>query len=421
MDLGIDIHYVAIPVGFRPTNSVEFTSTNTVEQQKASGQSQDFYFSSPVETLLVSQFSRATRKSQKTQLKCKQETMVSLGHIMIFLSTVAVVVYISRTIDAKTEELDLSPPFFGAKPPSKGPYPMHRRGWEECNQCGGAERLGAIVDVGNVNGLTTEGIEEILDAVRAHGVIIIKKQNMTRSQQVAFTDLLGEVVVLPSSFEGKDPEPFEPAIQRITNFWANGTWKGNSSQGFGSYWHQDGQFWLRPKHNVLSILHAQSTPPSGGETGFADIRAARATLSQPLLERAKDAYIQVSVHDIADFARGTEEDLAAFPVSEHPILDHHAVDGGPMLYVGSPHMKVGGLESPQAGKVLINMLLLHATSPVHTYFHAWDKGDIIIWDNTQTLHKAMPYKNDGTAVRELYRTQARLPLDDDGMAPVAEL
>ena len=142
----------------------------------------------------------------------------------------------------------------------------------------------------------------------------------------------------------------------------------------------------------MSILHAQSTPPSGGETGFADIRAARATLSRPLLERAKDAYIQVSVRDIADFAKGTEEDLSAFPDAEHPILDHHAVDGGPTLYVGSPHMKVGGLESDQAGKVLINMLLLHATSPAFTYFHAWDKGDIIIWDNTQTLHSAMPCK-----------------------------
>jgi len=151
--------------------------------------------------------------------------MVALNHIMIFLSTLIVFVCISRTIDATTEDLDLSPPFFGAKPPYKGPYPMHRRGWEECIQCGGAERLGAIVDVGNVTELTKQGVEEILDAVRAHGVIVIKNQNMTRSQQVAFTDLLGDVVILPSSFEGKDPEPFEPAIQRITNFWANGTWK----------------------------------------------------------------------------------------------------------------------------------------------------------------------------------------------------
>lgn len=185
--------------------------------------------------------------------------------------------------------------------------------------------------------------------------------------------------------------------------------------------HSDAQFWARPKHNVFSILHAQATPPSGGETGFADLRAARATLSQPLLDRAANATIHVSVRDIADFAKGTEEDLAAFPDAEHPILDHHALDGGPMLYVGSPHMKVAGLESPEAGKVLLNMLLLHTTSPAFSYFHSWDVGDIIVWDNTQTLHHAMPYKNDGTAHRELYRTQARLRLDNDKMASTGEL
>jgi taurine dioxygenase len=78
------------------------------------------------------------------------------------------------------------------------------------------------------------------------------------------------------------------------------------------------------------------------------------------------------------------------------------------LYVGSPHMAVTGLESPEAGKAILEMLLTHATSPSFTYFHAWQVGDVIVWDNTQTLHHAMPYKNDGSAIRELYRTQARL-------------
>ena len=187
----------------------------------------------------------------------------------------------------------------------------------------------------------------------------------------------------------------------------NESQKGPSAK-FGAYWHQDGQFWSRPHHNVLSILHAQKTPPQGGETGFADLRAARATLSSPLLERAREAFISVNVRDIGDFASGTEEDLSKFPEAHHPILDKHALDGGPMLYVGSPQMAVGGLETPESGRALLDMLLMHATSPAFTYFHAWDVGDVIVWDNTQTLHHAMPYKNDGTAERELYRTQARL-------------
>ncbi len=162
----------------------------------------------------------------------------------------------------------------------------------------------------------------------------------------------------------------------------------------------------------MSVLHAQKTPPHGGETGFADLRAARATLSRPLLERARKASIKVSVRDIADFSKGTEEDLVKFPDANHPILDRHSLDGGPMLYVGSPHMAVHGLESPDQGRALLDMLLMHATSPSFTYFHAWDVGDVIVWDNTQTLHHAMPYNNDGTTKRELYRTQARLKVLD---------
>merc|ERR1711924_9369 len=199
----------------------------------------------------------------------------------------------------------------------------------------------------------------------------------------------------------------QPAIQRITNFWANGTWKG-PHHNFGSYWHQDGQFWTRPKQYILSILHAQSTPPSQGETGFADLRAAYATLSSPLRDRAANASIAASVHDIADFRKGSPEDLAKFPEARHPILDVHPIDHGPLLYLGSPHMRVEGLESEGHGKALLNMLMTHTTSPSFTYFHSWEVGDILLWDNVQTLHHAFPYNNDGTAKREFYRTQAQL-------------
>lgn len=118
---------------------------------------------------------------------------------------------------------ELKAPWFGASPPEKI-YGMHRRGWDACLRCGGAERLGATVTVGNLTELDASGAAEILDAVRAHGIIVIKGQNLTRAQQVDFTSKLGEVIVLPPSFEGKDPEPFHPAIQRVTNFWANNTW-----------------------------------------------------------------------------------------------------------------------------------------------------------------------------------------------------
>jgi taurine dioxygenase len=51
-----------------------------------------------------------------------------------------------------------------------------------------------------------------------------------------------------------------------------------------------------------------------------------------------------------------------------------------------------------------SILLVHATAPAFTYFHAWDVGDVIVWDTTQTLHHATPYNTDGTAKQELHWT-----------------
>jgi taurine dioxygenase len=269
---------------------------------------------------------------------------------------------------AETAEL------YGAAAPATL-LPHYRRDWSYCtaNLCGGASRLGALLDVGNLRELRPEGADKINDAVRAYGVVVIKNQNLTRAEQVKFTGLLGEPVALAKSFYGKDPEPNQPSILRVTNFWA-------------------------PKHNMLSIVHAQQVPPRGGETGFVDMRAARATLSAPLcveikftarsylhaidaiparwrgdvgshrsteparprrrrehpthwlnstqaplLERAAKAAIHASVREIKDFRGGDEEDFNMFPkVAVHPLLANHYVDSGPLLYVGSPHMKVHG-------------------------------------------------------------------------------
>ena len=122
--------------------------------------------------------------------------------------------------------------------------PRYRRGWDYCtaNLCGGAERLGALLDVGVLQELGPEGADKIVDSVRAYGVVVIKNQNLTRAEQVKFTGLLGEPVALAKSFYGKDPEPNQPSILRVTNFWANGTWKGESLHYWqirGRYWHQD--------------------------------------------------------------------------------------------------------------------------------------------------------------------------------------
>lgn len=295
---------------------------------------------------------------------------------------------------------------------------VNRRGWDKCELCGGAERLGALLDVGDVRLADKKNVSRILGAIREYGVVVLRGQDLTRREQAAFAAKLGEVVLLPGSFEGQDPEPGEPAIQRVSNFWANGTWKG-AGASFGRYWHQDGQFWPRSHRHVLSMLYAAAAPATGGQTGFADLRSALRALSPPLLARARAASILASVRDIPDFVRsGTAAELALFDDVSHPMVDslpssaagsvQGALDGSEAtLFIGSPQMRTQGIP-PAEGHALLQLLFAHATGPSFTYFHHWTPGDLVLWDNVQTLHHAYGYENDGTVRRELFRTQVRL-------------
>ena len=270
--------------------------------------------------------------------------------------------------------------------------------------------LGYVIKDVDVKTIDKEGIARILDATSRYGTVVIQGQPLSRAEQVEFSNKLGDVVILPPSFEGLDPEPNEPAIQRVTNYWANGTWKG-PTHSFGAYWHQDGQFWPRSHRWIFSMLACAEAPESGGETGFADLRLALQGLDEGLLAQAKDASILASVRDIKDFVRnGIKEEIDLFDDVTHPIIDTYpgsSTSDQDLLYIGSPHMRVKTNDKVDEATDLLPKLFDQATK--YTYFHKWKPGDIVIWDNTITLHKAFPYNNTADVRRELYRTQFRRP------------
>uniref|UniRef100_A0A7R9YLH3 TauD/TfdA-like domain-containing protein n=1 Tax=Diacronema lutheri TaxID=2081491 RepID=A0A7R9YLH3_DIALT len=150
-------------------------------------------------------------------------------------------------------------------------------------------------------------------------------------------------------------------------------------------------------------------------------------LSPPLLERARRTSIVASVRDIPDFVRyGTPDELCLFDDVTHPIVDSmpHArarsvegalADGDATLFIGSPQMRTAGIDAAEGG-ALLRLLFEHATGPSFTYFHHWTPGDIVIWDNVQTLHHAFGYENNGTVRRELFRTQVRLRPSEEHLA-----
>lgn len=286
----------------------------------------------------------------------------------------------------------------------------------QCDECRSQNitstsmRLGFVLeDVPDIRTIDAAGAAKIVDAVKRYGVLVIENQPLSRAEQVEFSAKLGEVVILPPSFEGLDPEPGQPAIQRVTNYWSNGTWKGQK-HSFGGYWHQDGQFWARSHRWIFSMLVCAASPPVGGETGFADLRNSFATLDQESKHVASSAQITASVRNIRDFTRnGVQAELDLFDDVDHPMIDtfpgaetSDIDDDNVILYVGSPTMRLKGVDND----TLIPNIIDHATH--FAYYHKWKPGDIVIWDNVQTLHSARPYNNTEGIRRELYRTQFRL-------------
>lgn len=262
--------------------------------------------------------------------------------------------------------------------------------------------MGYVINSGlqDVTHLSTEEVNLIKSKLVKNGVVVIENQNLTRNQQVDFTKMLGNIVVLPDSFEGNDPDRNFPAIQRVTNYWSNGTWKGKTNC-FGCYWHKDGNF--QQNGYMASILYADKVAENRSTTLFLDNCEVFKQLSKKTKHHLSESVFTVSVRDIPDFAKGKEEDLALYPrVKRHKGIYRHPENGRICAYITNTLITEQGF-SPH-----LTDAWLEVTEKSERYTHYWKKGDIVIWDNLAVMHRAgtSSVKGPGDRTpRMLYRTQ----------------
>jgi alpha-ketoglutarate-dependent 2,4-dichlorophenoxyacetate dioxygenase len=168
------------------------------------------------------------------------------------------------------------------------------------------------------------------------------------------------------------------------------------------FWHTDNAFRAVPAK--YSMLGARAVPPEGGETEFADMRAAYDALP----ERTK-AFLddKVAMHSFVysrealgftDYSREEREGLSAVPQA---MVRVHPGSGRKTLYLASYAYEIEGMPTPEA-RILLHDLIEHATQRRFVYTHAWRVGDVVMWDNCCTMHRARPY--DLSCRRELRRS-----------------
>jgi alpha-ketoglutarate-dependent 2,4-dichlorophenoxyacetate dioxygenase len=151
------------------------------------------------------------------------------------------------------------------------------------------------------------------------------------------------------------------------------------------------------------MLSAKVIPPAGADTEYADMRAAYDAL--PAETKARLEGLRVH-HSIAhsrqtlgfEFSPEEEERLKG---AVHPLVRTIPRSGRRSLYLASHASRIVDWAVPE-GRLLLRDLIEHATQPEFVYRHAWRVGDLVIWDNRATMHRARPF-DDLAHRRELRR------------------
>ena len=169
-------------------------------------------------------------------------------------------------------------------------------------------------------------------------------------------------------------------------------------------WHTDYTF--KECAGKYSFLRALVVTGEGGETKFTDMRAAYDALSDKKKAEIADLVAEHSLvysRGLIGFTDYAEEEVRRLGSAKQRVVRTHPGSGRKTLYLAAHAMRIEDMPIPE-GRILLKDLMEHATEPRFVYTHRWRVGDMVMWDNRCTMHRACEY--DPGSVRELRRTTA---------------
>jgi len=261
-------------------------------------------------------------------------------------------------------------------------------------------------DLAALNAAETAALREAIDT---YSVLILPGQTLDDDRLLALGQAFGDV----------EPPRNHRVVQRlkhaeladISNLDANNRLRAPDDHrrldSLGNrLWHSDASF--REVPGALSMLFAHVVPPEGGETEFADLRAAYDALDAEMKARIEGLMVEHSIF----YSRGqlghvdyTQAERAALPPVVHPLVRVHPGSQRKTLYMGAHASHIVGWPMPD-GRLLLRDLMEHATQREFVYRHAWRVGDLVIWDNRCTQHRGRAY-DDAKHPRDLRRVTTK--------------
>jgi len=251
--------------------------------------------------------------------------------------------------------------------------------------------------------------DEIEAAFNRHGILLFPEQPVTDEQQLAFSGLFGPLEVNPNYAGAK--MRLRPDVADISNLDPEGGVlprddRRNLFNLGNQLWHTDSSFKRIPaKCSLLSARELPSPGPmGGGETEFADMRAAWDALPDARKRELDGLVVEHSIfrsRSQIGFVDFNDAIFRELPPVRQALVRHHRYSGRTSLYLASHASHIIG-RPVEEGRALIEELIAFATQPQFVHQHRWTVGHLVIWDNRCTMHRGRPY--DDTQRRVLHRT-----------------
>ena len=245
--------------------------------------------------------------------------------------------------------------------------------------------------------LTPEEVAAIHAGMDVHAVLVFHGQKLDDEQQLAFSRSLGELEhAIGTSLRGPDEYRLPTTFADVSNLdkehkvFARDDRRRLFAIG-NRLWHSDSSF--KPVPAKYSILHARSIPSKGGNTEFADMRTAYDALDAETRAEIEDLiceHSQLFSRQQLGFTDFTDEERARFAPVRQRLVRTHPSTGRKSLYLSSHAGSIVGWPVPEA-RAFLRDLVEHATQRQFVYAHRWEVGDLVMWDNRRTMHRARPF------------------------------
>jgi alpha-ketoglutarate-dependent 2,4-dichlorophenoxyacetate dioxygenase len=256
--------------------------------------------------------------------------------------------------------------------------------------------------------LSPEDAAAIHAGMDQYAVLVFHDQVIDDAQHLAFTRSLGEIEhAIGTSLRAADEYRLPTTFADVSNLDRDSAVFARDDRrrlfGIGNrLWHSDSSFKAIPAK--YSLLRAVSVPSRGGNTEFAYMVAAYEALDAETRTEIDDLvceHSQVFSRQQLGFFEFTDEERARFAPVRQRLVRTHPATGRKSLYLSSHAGGIVGWPVPEA-RAFLRDLVEHATQRPFVYAHRWQVGDLVMWDNRQTMHRARPFP--ASEPRDMRRT-----------------